>query len=63
MPRRTWDANTNAWIVIAGLKGTPVAELCAEHQISQAPYDPWRDQLLSQAPKAFEAHEQSQREA
>ena len=50
-------------IVLEGLKGKPVAELCAEHQISQAQYYQWRDQFLAHAPKAFEVHEQSQREA
>jgi hypothetical protein len=63
MQRRKWDAKTNAMIVLEGLKGKPVAELCAEHEISQAPYDQWRDQFLAHAPKAFEVHEQSHREA
>jgi transposase-like protein len=63
MHRRTWDAKTKAMIVIEGLKGKPVAELCTAHQISQAQYDQWRDQFLAHAPKAFEVHEQSQREA
>jgi transposase-like protein len=63
MHRRKWDANTKAMIVIEGLKGKPVAELCTEHQISQAQYYQWRDQFLAHAPNAFEVHEQSQREA
>jgi transposase-like protein len=63
MHRRKWDAKTKAMIVIEGLKGKPVAELCTEHQISQAQYYQWRDQFLAHAPKAFEVHEQSQREA
>jgi transposase-like protein len=63
MHRRKWDAKTKALIVIEGLKGKPVAELCAEHQISQTQYYQWRDQFLAHAPKAFEVHEQSQREA
>ena len=63
MHRRKWDAKTKALIVVEGLKGKPVAELCAEHQISQAQYYQWRDQFLANAPKAFEVHEQSQREA
>ena len=63
MQRRKWDAKTKAMIVIEGLKGKPVAELCNEHQISQAQYYQWRDQFLAHAPKAFEVHEQSQREA
>jgi transposase-like protein len=50
-------------IVLEGLKGKPVAELCNEHQLSQAQYYQWRDQFLAHAAKAFEAHEQSQREA
>jgi Transposase len=63
MPRRKWEAKTKAMIGLEGLKGKPVAELCHAHQISQAPYDQWRDQLMAHAPKAFEVHEQSQREA
>jgi transposase-like protein len=63
MHRRKWDAKTKAMMVIEGLKGKPVAEICTEHQISQAQYYQWRDQFLAQAAKAFEVHEQSQREA
>jgi transposase-like protein len=63
MQRRKWDAKTKALIVIEGLKGKPVAEICTEHQLSQAQYYQWRDQLLAHATKAFEVHEQSQREA
>jgi transposase-like protein len=63
MHRRKWDAKTKAMIVLEGLKGKPVAELCNEHQLSQAQYYQWRDQFLAHAAKAFEVHEQSQREA
>jgi transposase-like protein len=63
MHRRKWDAKTTAMIVLEGLQGKPVAELCTEHQISQAQSYQWRDQFLAHAPKAFEVHEQSQREA
>ena len=63
MKRRQWDPKTKAMIVIEGLKGKSVAELCTEHQISQAQYYQWRDQFLAHAPKAFEVHEQSQGDA
>jgi transposase-like protein len=63
MQRRKWDAKTKAMIVIEGLRGKPVAELCTEQQIRQAQYYQWRDPFLAHAPKAFEVHEQSQREA
>ena len=48
MQRRPWDAKTKARIVLQGLQGKPVAELCTEHQISQSLYDQWRDQFLGQ---------------
>lgn len=57
MPLRKWDAKTKAMIVLEGLKGKPVAELCAEHQISQAQYDQWREQFLAHVPQASLARE------
>jgi hypothetical protein len=36
MTRRTWDATANARIVLEGLQGRPVAELCNEYHISQS---------------------------
>jgi transposase-like protein len=63
MRRRKWDATTNAMIVLEGLKGKPVAEICPEHQSGQAQYSQWREQCLAHAPTALEVHEQSQREA
>jgi transposase-like protein len=38
MHRRTWYAKTKARIVLQGLRGKPVAELCNEYQISQSLY-------------------------
>ena len=63
MKRRKWNSKTKSLIVIQGLKGKSVNELCIEHQISQAQYYQWRDQFLQNAPKVFEVHEQSSREA
>jgi transposase len=63
MHRRQWDAKTKARIVLHGLQGTPVAELCTEHQISQSLYDQWRDQFLAHADKAFEVHQYARKEA
>jgi transposase-like protein len=63
MHRRQWNPKTKAMIVLEGLKGKPVAELCNEHQISQAQYDQGRDQFLAHAAQALEVHERSQREA
>jgi hypothetical protein len=63
MPRRKRDAKSRAMIVLEGLRGKPMTELCHEPQFSQAPYGQWRDQLLTHAAKAFGVREQSQRQA
>jgi transposase-like protein len=62
MKRRRWDAKTNARIVLEGLQGKSVSELCHEHQINQSQYDQWRDQFLAKASKAFEVHQDAQKE-
>lgn len=63
MPRRKWDADLKAKIVIQGLQGRPVAELCNEYQISQSLYYQWRDQFLANASRTFEAHQYDRKEA
>jgi transposase-like protein len=63
MQRRKWDAKAKAVIVIEGLKGKPVAELCTAHQSRQSPYYQWRDQFLAHAAKAFESQQSSKKEA
>jgi len=60
--KRIWESKTKALIVLQGLKGKPVSEICTEHQISQAQYYQWRDQFLSNSAKAFETGKESQRE-
>jgi transposase len=57
MHRRKWDAHTKAMIVLEGLKGKPVAEICTEHQISQSQYYQWRNQFLVHVAHAVEAHQ------
>ena len=63
MKRRKWDAKAQARIVLEGLQGKPVAELCNEYPIGQSQYDQWRDQLLANASKAFEVHQDVQQDA
>ena len=53
MPRRKWDAQTKSTVVLEGLKGRPVADICTEHQISQAQYYDWREQFLKKMPNMF----------
>jgi transposase-like protein len=57
MKRRKWDPKTKAMIVIQGLRGKPVGEICLEHQISQTQYYQWRDQFLANAYEIFTGNE------
>jgi transposase-like protein len=63
MKRRKWDADTKVKIVIQGLQGKPVAELCNEYQISQSLYYQWRDQFLANASRAFDVQQHHRQEA
>ena len=54
MKRRQWDSKIKAKIVLEGLSGTPVSELCTRYQISQNQYYQWRDKFLAESYRAFE---------
>lgn len=59
--RRQWDAKSKAMIVMEGMKGKSVSEICIEHGIAQAQYYQWRDLFLKNASKAFEnGHDQKE---
>ena len=53
MKRRKWDPKEKAMIVLQGLKGKPLAEICAEHLINQSQYYLWRDQFLAKMHLVF----------
>jgi len=61
MKRRNWDPKTKAMIVLQGLKGKPIVELCTEHQISQTQYYLWREQFLANMQKAFISDERREK--
>jgi len=61
--RRQWRAAEKSRIILEGLKGRPVADICVEYQISQSMYYSWRDQFLSNMGQVFETKKIDQREA
>lgn len=61
MTRKHWDSKTKAMIVMEGLKGKPVGEICEEYQIRQNMYYKWRDQLLGNIGRVFENVSQRER--
>ena len=55
MKRRQWTGKQKLQIVLEGLGGkVPLGELCARHQLSQAQYYQWRDQLFNYGAKVFD---------
>lgn len=59
---RNRTAEEKAKIVLQGLKGRSIAEICNEYQIHQTQYYKWRDKFLENAPKVFDTEKQSRRE-
>ena len=55
MKRRRWDSKTKTKIVLEGLSGRPVSEICNEYGIHQNQYYIWRDKFLSEAYKTFDS--------
>ena len=62
MHRRKWTSEAKAQVVLSGLRGQPVAEICNDYGISQSQYYLWRDQFLSKASKAFDTQKVSQQQ-
>lgn len=55
MKRRRWDSKVKTRIVLEGLSGRPVAEICNDYEIHQNQYYTWRDKFLSESHRAFES--------
>jgi transposase-like protein len=55
MKRRRWDSKTKTKIVLEGLSGRPVSEICNEYGIHQNQFYIWRDKFLLEAHKAFDS--------
>jgi transposase-like protein len=62
MKRRSWTPELKAKIVLEGLSGRPLAEICTQYEISQSQYYIWRDTFLSNAGKAFESRKAEHKE-
>jgi len=57
MKHRRWGAKTKAMVVLEGLRGKPVIDICLEHQIGQTQYYRWRDRFLANMERAFDGHD------
>ena len=60
--RRQWDSKTKAKIVMEGLQGRSVVDICTEYGISQSQYYTWRDIFLAHIEQPFETGAKSKKE-
>ncbi|NJB67294.1 transposase-like protein [Desulfobaculum xiamenense] len=58
--RRKWDARTKARVVLAGLMGGCVTDICRENGIRPGLYYKWRGQFLEKAHTLFEQDQRPQ---
>jgi len=57
MKKRKFDSKMKVAVVLDGLRGRGVADICNQYQISQNQYYQWRDKFLAEAHRAFEGKE------
>ncbi len=62
MKPRKWDSKIKAKIVLEGLKGRAISQICNEYQIVPSQYYKWRDQFLSNVDQLFEMPQKSKQE-
>ena len=60
--RRQWDSKTKAKIVMEGLQGRSVVDICTEYGISPSQYYKWRDIFLAHIEQPFETGAKSKKE-
>ena len=51
--RKTWKTEEKLAVVLSGLKGSGVRDICREYGISDGQYYKWREEALSGMKKAF----------
>ena len=62
MKAKSWDPKTKARIILEGLRGRPVSEICVEYGVHNSQYYDWRDKFLKNVEKIFENGQSSPRE-
>lgn len=62
MQKRSWSNKEKLAVVIEGIKGQSLANICNEYQISQSVYYKWRDIFIDNAEKVFDASRASKKE-
>ena len=53
MKQKNWTIEEKTLIVMEGIKGKSVSQICAEHGVSQKRYYIWRDKALAAIRQSF----------
>ena len=57
--RKQWKSEEKARIVLSGLQGRPVSEICLEYEISNSQYYKWKDQFMRNMHLSYEVNRSS----
>ena len=52
--KKKWSAKEKSQIVLEGIKGRPVVDICATYGVSQSLYYAWRDKFFAHVCDVFE---------
>ncbi len=59
-PKRNWTAKEKTTIVLEGLKGRPIVDICNDYGVSQTLYYKWKEKFLSNVQNIFEQNNSSE---
>ena len=57
--RKQWSSEEKSRIILSGLQGRPVSEICLEYGISNSLYYKWKDQFLRNMHLPYEVNRNS----
>ena len=60
--KKKWSAKENSQIIIEGIKGRPVVDICATYGVSQSLYYAWRDKFFANVSDVFEVDKKNGKE-
>lgn len=60
--KKKWSAKEKSQIVLEGIKGRPVVDICATYGVSQSLYYSWREKFFANVTDVFEVDKKNSKE-
>lgn len=60
--KKKWSAKEKSQIVLEGIKGRPVVDICTTYGVSQSLYYAWRDKFFANVSDVFEIDKKNGKE-